>query len=75
MSDIRYTRKNPNGSYRIPFNVVGEFRMQNNQYSGAYYGDFVDKLGKIEELNLDMNLLERLARVPEKKLQEFLKTV
>lgn len=71
-----FTRKNPDGkTYRIPFNEVGNFKIQNDRFNGAFYGDFVDKLGIIEELDLDIELVKKLAKVPQKKLQEFLKNV
>lgn len=71
----RFTRKNPNGTYRVPFTSCKSFRMENDRLNGAFFGDFIDKLGKIEELELDIELIEKLSAVPEKKLKEFLKTI
>ena len=68
----KFTRKNPDGrTYRIPFNATCNFRMQNDRLNGAFFGDFVDKLGALEELELDLDLMRKLAKVPQKKLQEF----
>ena len=71
----RFTRKNPNGTYRVPFTACKSFRMENDRLNGAFFADFIDKLGMIEELNLDMELIERLSKVHSNKLKEFLKTV
>lgn len=46
----RYTRRNPNGSYRIPAEGVGEFRISQFGDSIALYGSLVDKLGEYESL-------------------------
>lgn len=46
----RYTRRNPNGSYRIPVEGVGEFRISQFGNSIALHGDPVDKLGEYESL-------------------------
>lgn len=46
----RYTRKNPNGSFRIPAEDAGEIRMLQAGISIAFFGDAVDKLGQYEEL-------------------------
>ncbi len=46
----RCTRRNPNGSFRIPAESLGDFRMMQTGTSLAVYGDAVDKLGQYEEL-------------------------
>ncbi len=46
----RYTRKNPNGSFRVPIEEVGQFRIEQNRNSIGIFGDVVDKLGEYEEL-------------------------
>ena len=46
----RYTRRNPNGSYRIPAEGLGEFRIIQHGISIALHGDLVDKLGEYESL-------------------------
>lgn len=42
----RYTRRNPNGSYRIPAEGLGEFRIIQHGISIALHGDLVDKIGR-----------------------------
>lgn len=71
----RYTRKNPDGTYRIPFNACARFRMENDRLNGAFFGDFVDKLGRVEELELDEELLSKLSKAPAQKVKEFLKSL
>lgn len=46
----RYTRKNPNGSFRIPAENAGEFRLSQTGISIAFLGDAINKLGQYEEL-------------------------
>ncbi|MCI9624990.1 MAG: hypothetical protein HFI23_16920 [Lachnospiraceae bacterium] len=46
----RYTRKNPNGSFRIPAENAGEIRMSQTGISIAFFGDAINKLGQYEEL-------------------------
>ncbi|MCI9681389.1 MAG: hypothetical protein HFI26_08390 [Lachnospiraceae bacterium] len=46
----RYTRKNINGSFRIPAENAGEFRMDQTGISIAFFGDAINKLGQYEEL-------------------------
>lgn len=46
----RYTRRNPNGSFRIPAEGMGEFGMKQTGISIALFGDAVNKLGQYEEL-------------------------
>lgn len=46
----RYTRKNPNGSFRIPAENAGEIRMPQTGISIAFFGDAINKLGQYEEL-------------------------
>ncbi len=46
----RYTRRNPNGSYRIPAEGMGKFRIEQHGISLALHGDLVDKLGEYEAL-------------------------
>lgn len=46
----RYTRKNPNGSFRIPAENAGEIRMSQTGIGIAFFGDAINKLGQYEEL-------------------------
>lgn len=46
----RYTRKNPNGSFRIPAENAGEIRMDQTGIHIAFFGDIINKLGQYEEL-------------------------
>lgn len=72
----RFTVKNPDGrTYRVPWVRTKEYHSQACGLSGDHFGDFINKLGKIEDLDLDMDLVERLAKAPKKKLEEFLRTI
>lgn len=46
----RFTIKNPDGSFRIPAERLGEFRIEQSGMFIAMFGDMVDKLGNYEEL-------------------------
>lgn len=46
----RFTRRNPNGSFRIPVESIGIFRIEQTGRSIAVFGDVANKLGKYEEL-------------------------
>ena len=46
----RYTRRSPNGSFRIPAEGRGEVGMKQTGISIALFGDAVNKLGQYEEL-------------------------
>ncbi len=46
----RYTRRNPNGSFRIPAENAGEFRLDQTGIHIAFFGDAINKLGQYEEL-------------------------
>lgn len=70
-----YTRKNPDGrTYHVPIGISEEFKTLAHGLNGAYYGDFINKLGVLEELKLDMELVEKLAKVPHNRLVAFLRT-
>lgn len=70
----KLTRKTPNGGYYIPVNVVTGFRFENDRYNGAFMGNFVDKLGRLEELELDEEQLVKLARIPRNRVKEFIQS-
>ena len=57
----RYTRRNPNGSFRAPAEHLGDFRILQCAGSIALYGDLVDRLGRYEEL-LTLEEAEAYAR-------------
>ncbi len=71
-----YTRKHPNGtSYHVPIGISEEFSIKSYGLNGGYYGDFINKLGVLEDLKLDIEMMRKLAKVPPKKLQEFLESI
>lgn len=45
----RMTRKNPDGSYRLPADRMECFRMEWQQELPVFFGAAVDKLGAYEE--------------------------
>lgn len=46
----KMTRKNPDGSFRLPAYTVGTFRMEWQQETPVFFGEAVNKLGQYEEL-------------------------
>ena len=46
----RMTRKNPNGTYRLPATNTESFRMEWQQEMPVFFGTSVDKLGKYEDI-------------------------
>lgn len=74
-----FTRKNPTGTtWRIPCQEASGFRMEGDQYNIAYFGPFVDKLGKFEELDLDDETIDKMVRFKRfnpKKWEELLKNI
>ena len=54
----RFTRKNPNGSYRIPIDNGCGFRIESDQYGCTIYGDIVNALGYFEEHTAGMSVDE-----------------
>lgn len=62
---MKYTQKNPNGTFRAPVERMGEFRMLQIGGSIALYGDLVNRLGRYEEI-LSIEEAEAYARVRRK---------
>ena len=54
----RFTRRNPNGSFRIPINSGCVFRIESDQYGCTIYGDIVNALGYFEEKTAGMTAEE-----------------
>lgn len=46
---MRRTRKNPDGSFRVPEGQIGEWRFLTAGSGAAIYGDLVNLLGAYEE--------------------------
>lgn len=57
-----FTRRNPDGRYRIPGRVLGEFRMLEANGEIAIYGDCVDALGEWEALGVSIEEVKLLLR-------------
>lgn len=47
---MKRTRKNANGSYRIPGNMIGTFRMEYQQEQSTIFGDIANALGGYEDV-------------------------
>ncbi len=45
---MRYTQKNPNGTFRAPIERLGEFRILQSGPSIALFGDMINRLGRYE---------------------------
>lgn len=45
---MRYTQKNPNGTFRAPIERLGEFRILQSGSSIALFGDMINRLGQYE---------------------------
>lgn len=65
----KYTRKNPNGSYRVPVNTDIEFRLVADKMHQAFFGKFIDALGAYEESGLSPEQVEKLGKIGKDKLQ------
>lgn len=65
-----YTRKNPNGTYRIPEHAAGEFRLQCQGGTCAFFGEHVNALGMYEESGLSPEQAQKLGRVPRDRLRK-----
>lgn len=46
----RMTRKNPNGTYRLPMNTAMSVRMEWQQEQTVLFGNPIDRLGEYEEI-------------------------
>lgn len=68
----RFTRKNPTGNtYHIPMHMLTDLQIKQDKMNGGMWGNFVNRLGKFEDLNLDDAMLDKLARAPSSRLKEF----
>lgn len=56
----RITRKNPDGSFRLPAYKAGTFRMEWQMETPVFFGDAVNKLGQYEELGTLKELKEAI---------------
>lgn len=45
----RYTMNNQNGSFRVPVERLGEFRILQTGHNMALFGDIIDRLGRYEQ--------------------------
>lgn len=54
----RFTRRNPNGSYRIPIDNGCGLRIESDRYGCTLYGDIVNALGYFEERTAGMSAEE-----------------
>ena len=49
-NDIRMTVKNPNGTYRVPIERIGDgIRIEVSGHNIGVFGELVNKLGRLED--------------------------
>lgn len=70
-----FTRKNPNGTYRIPLNTDHEIRILSDRMNVALHGDIVDRLGAYEATGLEPEELVWLTKLSKDKLKKALSMV
>ena len=63
----RLTRKNPNGTYRLPAANAEFSRMEWQQEMPVFFGTSVDKLGKYEDIGTPEEFAELKHRYGTKK--------
>lgn len=61
------TRKNPNGSYRIPLSKMGDLRIDGQSTAPAMFGAVADKLGWYENCGMTQEEIENYVRKRAKK--------
>lgn len=47
--ETKFTHRNPNGTFRVPSERLGEFRIMQVGGSIALFGDVINRLGEYEE--------------------------
>lgn len=65
----KFTRKNANGSYRIPLIGNYEFRIVADKINQALFGDFINALGAYEDSGLTPEQVEKLGKIGKDRLQ------
>lgn len=65
----KYTRRNANGTYRIPLIGNYEFRIVADKLNQALFGDFINALGAYEDSGLTTEQVEKLGRIGKDRLQ------
>lgn len=63
----RMTRKNPNGTYRLPATSAESFRMEWQQEMPVFFGTSVNKLGRYEDIGSPEEVAELKHRYLTKK--------
>lgn len=64
---MRLTRKNASGSYRIPGNMIGTFRIEYQQEQSTIFGDIANTLGRYEDIGTAEEFRELKKRYGTKK--------
>lgn len=65
----KYTRKNANGTFRIPLTGDYEFRIEAGRLNQAMFGDFINALGAYEDSGLSPEEAEKLGKIGKDRLQ------
>lgn len=65
----KYTRKNANGTFRVPLVGDYEFRIVADKFNQALFGDFINALGAYEDSGLTPEQVEKLGKIGKDRLQ------
>lgn len=65
----KYTRKNANGTFRVPLVGDYEFRIVADRFNQALFGDFINALGAYEDSGLTPEQVEKLGKIGTDRLQ------
>lgn len=59
-ADTKHTRRNPDGSFRIPLSEQSEIRISSDRYGCTVYGNVVNALGWWESWNVTAEEAEKI---------------